>query len=229
MSHDRIAKAFDGWVESGFADGMEKDHGDVVAQVIESLQVKPGERILELGCGLGWATRKLAQLGPGVQAIGVDASPKMVAKAEAGSSLTIRARYEVCPFEALDFPDAHFDRAFSMEALYYAADLDAALTELHRVLKPGTAADVVLNFFTENAGTEAWRTHIDTEMIRLSEDEWKQRFQAAGFAEVTTQRVVDRRGPGDEAAFRPSKWCDSWETQRAIHAAGSLWIHARKG
>jgi hypothetical protein len=47
----------------------------------------------------------------------------MIARAEELHSLTIRARYEVGRFEALDFPDKKFDRVFSMEALYHAVDL----------------------------------------------------------------------------------------------------------
>jgi ubiquinone/menaquinone biosynthesis C-methylase UbiE len=60
----------------------------------------------------------------------------MIARAEELHSFTIRARYELGTFEALDFPAAHFDRAFSMEALYFSPDADRALAELARVLKP---------------------------------------------------------------------------------------------
>ena len=40
-----------------------------------------------------------------------------------------------------------------MEALYYAVDLDAALREILRVLKPGGTADIALDYFTDNACT----------------------------------------------------------------------------
>jgi ubiquinone/menaquinone biosynthesis C-methylase UbiE len=226
MSHDQIAATFDEWVRSGIADGMEDEHGDVVEQVLESLQPKAGERILELGCGLGWATRRLARLAPGVQAIGVDASPEMVKKAEESTSLTVRARFEVCPFEALDFKDVHFDRAFSMEALYYAADLHKALSEVCRVLKPGAPADLVLNFYADNPGTRVWAEQIGTPMLYLSEAEWKQRLADAGFTTVEAKRVIDRRGPGDPADFCASEWSPSFERKREIWEAGSLWLHA---
>ena len=61
----------------------------------------------------------------------------MIAKSEALHDLTSRARYERGRFEALEFSDGKFDRVFSMEALYYAVDLEQAITEIHRVLKPG--------------------------------------------------------------------------------------------
>lgn len=228
MSTDKIAETFTQWAEAGRDHDMQEGHGDVVAQVIESLEVKPGQQILDLGCGNGWATRLLAKLGPGVQAIGVDVAPGMISRAEELHSYTIRARYELSPFEKLDFKDGHFDRIFSMEALYYATDLEAALSEAFRVLKPGGEADVVVDFYAESAVTERWPELVGVPMQRLSEAEWKVAFERAGFASVETRRVIDSRGPGDESSFEPSRWYDSWADKLARHEAGSLWIRAHK-
>lgn len=228
MSHEKVAATFTEWAEAGRAESMEKGHGDVVAQVIEALDVKPGQQILDLGCGNGWATRILAKLGPGVQAIGVDVAQGMIARAEELHSYTIRARYEQMPFERLDFKDGHFDRAFSMEALYYATDLEAALAELFRVLKPGGEADVILDFFSESEPTAKWPELVGVPMQRLAEAEWRAAFERAGFGPVETHRVIDSRGPGDRAEFTPDKWYASFAEKVARHEAGSLWIRARK-
>ena len=229
MSHAAIASTFDAWAERGEADRLEQAHGDVVQQVLAELCIKPGERILDLGCGNGWATRLLARSAPGAQAIGVDASPRMIARAEELHSYTIRARYELGTFEALDFPAAHFDRAFSMEALYYSPDAGRALFELHRVLKPGAPADVVLDFYRGRPATERWAAAAGLPLDCRSEDGWKAAFEAAGFAAVETRRLVDRRGPGDASAFAPDAWCASWSEHVAMHAHGSLWIRAMRG
>ncbi len=231
MSHEALARTFDDWARTGRADRLEDGHGDVVAQVLERMNIRPGQQYLDLGCGNGWATRLLAKAAPGASSIGVDVSPAMVARAEELHSFTIRARYEVAPFEQLAFGDAKFDGAFSMEALYYAADLDPAIAELHRVLKPGGRADVVIDFYADNAPTAAW-AHFGAEggfaMHFLSESDWKARFEAAGFAPVETERVIDSRGPGDEAAFEPSVHFPTWAGRVAYHAAGSLWIRAQR-
>jgi ubiquinone/menaquinone biosynthesis C-methylase UbiE len=226
MSHDKIAGRFDEWAEAGKGEGMEHEHGDVARQVIERLEIKPGYRILDLGCGTGWATRELAQAAPGVQAIGVDVSPKMVARAEEQSSLRIRARYEHGKFEGLDFPDAHFDLAFSVEAVYYAVDLDVALREIHRVLKPGASAHILIDHYAERPETENWSELMGLDLHRLSEDEWREAFLRAGFHHVETTRVHDSRGPGDAAGFQASRHFADWESYRLFHEAGALWIHA---
>ena len=227
MSHDKIASTFDTWAQSGRGDRMEEGHGDVVAQVIEQLDIRPGFEILDLGCGTGWATRALAKTQAGTQAIGVDASPAMIARAEELHSYTIRARYEVGHFEALDFKDGKFDLAFSMEALYYAPDLEKALTELQRVLKPGGRASLVMDLWTGRPGTEGWGTAVGLQMRSHTPEEWSQLLEAAGFEAVTCSMVVDRRQP-DEAGFEPSDYYPDFATYKAYREAGALWVQATR-
>jgi ubiquinone/menaquinone biosynthesis C-methylase UbiE len=228
MSHDRIAEVFDTWAKSGRAEAMESGHGDVVRQVLAKMSFRAGQQILDLGCGNGWATRLLAKSAAGSSAVGVDVAPAMVARAEEVSSLTIRARYEVARFENLPFRDAAFDKAFSMEAIYYAIDLDRALAEVHRVLKPNGTVDFVLDCFAESASTKGWSALVGLHMHCLSESSWREALTRAGFGKVESKRVIDSRGPGDRAQFKPSAHCPDWETQAALHAAGSLWVHGEK-
>jgi len=228
MSHERIATTFDQWVQSGDAEGLEPDHVDVVAQIIPRMGIKAGMQILDLGCGTGWATRRLAAAAPGAGAVGLDVSPDMVKRAEELHDLTSRARYERGTFEAIDFPDGRFDQVFSMEALYYAVDLEQAVVEIHRVLKPAGVAHVVINRFAESRHTEHWATSVGLEMAFLPQAEWTATFERAGFAEVESERVLDSRGPGDEASFQPDAHCPDWRTRVELHGAGSLWIRATK-
>jgi SAM-dependent methyltransferase len=176
----------------------------------------------------GWATRLLASAAPGAGAIGIDASPAMVARAEAGHDLTSRARFERGTFENLEFRAGRFDHVFSMEALYYAVDLPRALAEVFRVLKPGGEADVVIDRFEESVHTEAWSEQVGLDMYWMSEAEWVAAFEKAGFSPVNSERVRDSRGPGSEADFVPSEHCPDWRTRVELHEAGSLWIHAEK-
>jgi len=228
MSHARIANTFDAWATAGKGEGMERGHGDVVYQVIPQLDIRPGDQILDLGCGTGWATRALAKSAAGTGAVGVDISKKMIAKAEEQHSYTIRARYEVMPFEELELKDNHFSHAFSMEAMYYAPDIDKSLSEVLRVLKPGGRADIIIDFYSDNESTKGWSDTIDAPMTWMSEAEWITKFESCGFEGVKTTRVVDRRGPGEEADFKPGNVYPDWASRVRFHEAGSLWIHAKK-
>ncbi len=217
MSHEKLSKTFDSWVDAGRDSGMETEHSGVVAAVLAQLDVRPGEQILDLGCGNGWATRLLAKAAPGASAIGVDVSPKMIARAEELHSLTIRARYEVATFENLGLRSGRFDRVFSMEALYYAVDLERALSEAQRVLKPGGRADVIVDFFSESPTTRNWPEKTGLSMHYLSTAQWRAAFERAGFIDVTAERVLDPRGVAAASPEHASNKAD-----------GSLWIRAHK-
>lgn len=228
MSHEATARTFDGWAAAGLDAEMEDEHGDVVRQVQARLEQKPGERILDLGCGNGWATRLLARAAPGASAIGVDVSPAMIERAEALHSNTIRARYEVAAFEALPFGDGRFERVFSMEALYYASDLDKALSEIARVLAPGGRVDLVIDYFRESPHTASWACVMKIPTHWLATADWIAALERAGLADVRAERVVDGRGPGSEAEFAPSHCYADYATWKAIREAGSLWLTARR-
>ena len=220
------ADVFDQWARDGKDAGMEEGHSDVVHQVIETMDVRAGDQILDLGCGNGWATRLLAQLAPGSQAIGVDAAPAMIARAEELHSFTIRARYEQSVFEELDFPDGKFQRVFSMEALYYSSEPAKVISEMYRLLSEGGTADIVIDCYKEREATHSWGKSLDLTLQVLSESEWAQLFTDAGFSSVETKRVIDSRGPGDEADFTPSDTYPDFTARASFHEAGSLWIHA---
>lgn len=224
----KVVETFDRWAEEGRDAELENEHSDVVNQVIEAMQLRPGERVLDLGCGNGWATRLIAKANAGVQAIGVDASPKMIERAEALHSLTIRARYELGTFEQLDFKDNHFDRVFSMEALYYAADLGQAIRECFRVLKPGGSVETLVDYYSESEASEPWAKVMGLELHRLSESGWSEAFEKAGFATVKTVRVIDKRGPGSAHEFKSDECEPSFASKEALHKAGTLRVRAEK-
>lgn len=97
--------------------------------VVELLAPRPGERILDLGCGDGALTEALTAAG--AEVIGVDASPEMVAAAKERG---IDAR--VMDGQALTF-DAEFDAVFSNAALHWMLDPPAVARGVFRALKPG--------------------------------------------------------------------------------------------
>jgi trans-aconitate methyltransferase len=108
-------------------------HGRFVALLAESLvdalDPQPGERILDLGCGDGFLTRRIGESGATV--VGVDSSPQMIAGAKENG---VDAR--LFSSESLPF-DQEFDAVFSNAALHWMTDQDAVLHGVRRALKPG--------------------------------------------------------------------------------------------
>ena len=98
--------------------------------VLEWLNAQPGEFILDLGCGDGQLTQRIAAIGAHV--LGADASAEMVAAAR---ELGIEA--EQAKAEELPFRNATFDAVFSNAALHWVRDQDGMMAQVHRVLKPG--------------------------------------------------------------------------------------------
>jgi ubiquinone/menaquinone biosynthesis C-methylase UbiE len=104
---------------------------------LERLPWRGGERVLDVGCGSGGLLAEMARQHAGWQAlVGFDLSPGMVAKAIASS-----AGLAVCWFvgdaQALPFADAGFDVVMARHMLYHVPDIDRALAEAARVLRPG--------------------------------------------------------------------------------------------
>jgi arsenite methyltransferase len=122
---------------------------DIVAQraaIHTALNLHAGERVLDIGSGPGYLAREMAELiGPGGTVHGVDISENMLAIARTtGPAPGSGAPLGLAPVEfsageanTLPFPDASFDAVTVTQVYEYVAEVAAALTEAHRVLRPG--------------------------------------------------------------------------------------------
>jgi arsenite methyltransferase len=117
-----------------------RDHFVGVGNPFSLGPIRPGEAVLDLGCGAGFDVFVAAQLvGGSGRVVGVDLSVEMLAIAEAGKAEAGFGRVEFCEaaVEALPFPEASFDVALSNGVLNLVPDKPAALREIFRVLRPG--------------------------------------------------------------------------------------------
>ena len=110
-------------------------------EIVALLELEPGQRVLDLGCGTGELTRMIADnldVARGGQAVGVDAAAKMiqVARKKRGNDT---CRFDVVAAESLPYEDASFDAVVS-SLFFHHVDLDLkqrTLAASFRVLKPG--------------------------------------------------------------------------------------------
>lgn len=101
---------------------------DLGAPLLSLLAARPGERILDLGCGDGVLTTDIAATGADV--VGFDASPAMTAAARARGLVVQTGDAEALPF------DREFDAVFSNAALHWMLDPDAVIAGVRRALRP---------------------------------------------------------------------------------------------
>lgn len=132
-------------------------HGD---EALRRRPPAPGDRALDIGCGFGDTTRRIAELvGPDGSALGVDAAPRFVeaARREAEEAGASNVEFEVADVQATTF-DRRFDYAFARCGTMFFANPVAALRNVREALEPGAPLCMVV-----------WRRKLDNPWVHRSE------------------------------------------------------------
>jgi arsenite methyltransferase len=164
--------------------------------VREALAARPGERIADIGCGPGFYVDELArEVGPEGSVVGIDGSDSMLALAAHRNRDNSNVGFERADATSLPLEDESCDRALSVQVLEYVSELELALAEIRRVLRPGGRVVIW------DVDWETLSIHTDEpERMRRVLDAWDQhlthtalprtlggRLRAAGFERVTMQ------------------------------------------
>jgi ubiquinone/menaquinone biosynthesis C-methylase UbiE len=109
----------------------------IKARMLEESPPRPGDRLLDVGCGLGHELQRLAPLvGPEGHVAGIDISPAMVAEARRRAAvLDLPVAVAVGDAHALEFPDEHFDLCRVERVLRYLERPETAVREMARVVR----------------------------------------------------------------------------------------------
>ena len=152
-------------------------------QLVDQVDVEPGQHVLDIGCGTGNLTLLIKRLHPGADVVGLDPDPKALVlarrKAEERSSTV---RFDQGFSDELPYAEASFDRVFSAFMLHHLA-LDVkekTLREARRVLRSG-GAFYALDF----AGTSGIIAHLFRHAHLGDQHRIPALMRDAGFAEVT--------------------------------------------
>jgi len=166
----------------------------VHAAVLRALGRHPGARVLDIGCGTGQLTARLARHWPDAAVVGCDFSGGMLARAAARSPELSWVRADA---GCLPFQDRSFDVITSTEAFHWFPDQDAALAEFFRVLAPGGQLLLALVNTPARALSDvlyAGSRVMGEPFYWPSMGEMRGRVEAAGFRVQAQRRIF--RWPG---------------------------------
>lgn len=183
------------------------------AAVSEYLIGTAGQRVLELGCGLGANTVHLATQHPESEFVGVDLMPEHVARASAKALSVGNASFRCASFEDLPNDLGTFDVIFAVESLCYANDLKRVAEQIVHLLRPGGHVVVFdahrkKGFATVPAElvTAARLYEITTAVTRGFHPvgAWEHAFEAAGLTPVASDDITWKTLTGLSSLHRRS-------------------------
>ncbi len=149
-SDSTLREEFNRWAEAGRGEGMEQDHLPITLPVLERMRLAPADNVLDVGCGAGWLSRRLAKMVPEGRVVGMDISDEMIHHARRSSVdfdnlMFIRGEVAEIPWQ----PN-FFSRVISVESSYYWPDPAAGLRDIFRVLNEGGSAWILINYYRDN-------------------------------------------------------------------------------
>jgi ubiquinone/menaquinone biosynthesis C-methylase UbiE len=190
-----LQQEFNRWAEQGEGPKMENHHLDVTEKTLRRMDLRAGERVLDLGCGSGWATRLLARLVEGPhdfgQVVGLDISDEMVRLARAASRDFENVMFVQGSAAQIPWEENFFDKVLSVESFYYYPDQDRALAELFRVMAPHGRLFILINLYKDNPYSLQWVPKLKVPVHVRSAEEYVELLKKHAFHHVESVQIPD--------------------------------------
>jgi arsenite methyltransferase len=226
-NHTNFLRAeFNRWAEAGRGEGMEQDHLPITLPVLEKMGLAATDNVLDVGCGSGWLARRLAKTVTEGRVVGMDVSDEMIRVARRTSLEFDNILYATGEVGEIPWDANFFNQAISVESAYYWPEPAAGMREIFRVLRPGGAAWILINYYWDNAHCHQWGPLLAVPTHLLFAEEWMEFFRGAGFTDVVQERVVD---PSPSPEVYSGRWFRDAAQLRAFKAEGALLIRGGKG
>ena len=195
MEKKAAVDIFSQWALIGKDEGMERGHAASVQAMLELAipKMDTGFSAIDLGCGNGWVTRMLSELGAG-HSEGVDGSNEMITKATSKDS---NHKYSLGLLPDWS-PGRRFDLVHTMEFLYYLDDPAGMISIIHdEWLEENGILVAGVDHYLEHEESLTWPEHVGVHMTTLSIDDWKSAMVNAGFKDVEIHQVAGKENfPG---------------------------------
>ena len=227
---EKLQREFNRWALEGEGEKMERHHLNITEKTIRVMDLRPGERVLDLGCGSGWATRLLARLvadGPEGfgQVIGLDVSDEMIRQARAASKDFENILYVWGSAQQIPWEENFFDKVLSVESFYYYPDQDRALAELFRVLAPRGRMFILINLYKDNPYSLQWVDKLKVPVHVRSAAEYVELLKKHAFENVHARQIPDDTPTPEDYE---TKSFHSLDDLRAFKKTGALLLMASK-
>ena len=199
--------------------------------LLDSLPLTPGQRLLDVGCGIGGPSRMAAMSG--AEATGVDLTPEFVEAAQILSErvgLGDRVTFTTTAAEQLPFPDDSFDVTIMVHVGMNVPDKESVFTEVRRVLVPGGTFGVYDQMRTSEDDLPyplPWAHDEQSSFVESVED-YRRHLEAAGFTIADVQdrtdatRVPPAPGPVTNAVIFGPAFVERIDNNVAATKAGLL-------
>ena len=191
----------------------------VFRQAITLLELQAGDRILELGCGDGWACRMLAERIAEGLVIGLDPSDDQIRDARMKSTAFENILYLWSAAEQIPWQEDFFTGVLCVDSLHQFQDVEKALREAYRVLAPAGTLWIV-NQRLELAAVGTIPSDLPSNRPAgagpLDSEQCFALLRAAGFDDVASHSVPDSIAPSRTSFDEPAS------------PAGALLLSARK-
>ncbi len=195
MEKKAAVDVFSQWALIGKDEGMERGHSASVQAMLELAvpKLNDGFSAIDLGCGNGWVTRMLSELGAG-HSEGVDGSNEMINKATSKDS-NHKYSQGLLPDWS---PGRRFDLVHTMEFLYYLDDPAGMISIIHdEWLEENGILVAGVDHYLEHEESLTWPEHVGVHMTTLSIDDWKSAMVNAGFKNIEIHQVAGKENfPG---------------------------------
>jgi arsenite methyltransferase len=225
QSGQELREEFNRWAEAGRGEGMEQEHLPITLPVLQKMQLAPADNVLDVGCGAGWLSRRLARLVPQGRVVGMDVSDEMIRHARRASADFENLMFVTGEVEEIPWEPNFFSHVLSIESSYYWPDPAAGIREIFRVLQSGGSAWMLINYYRDNPHCHQWGDLLAVKTHLLSAEEWSEFFRAAGFGNVQHERIFD---PSPTPDAYNGRWFRDAAQLRAFKAEGALLVHGTK-